>query len=308
MHKKAFIFADIQTGVGLGHFSRCTALLYILEQNNIQATLLDSSLLLSSYMDFELKKCNLAVIDSYVLELESYQKVANLAPHCIFFDDTLRLPYPKGILLNNSPSASKAIYQKHYPNHTLFLGSNYRLLQKPFLEQLKTKQKFTPKTISKILITLGGEDILNLTKWIITLLLMQNPNYQIHYIHKDTNLHSNAKGYYGLSPKQMANLFTQMDLCICACGQTLIEILSCKIPCIALEIAPNQHENLKSYQEAILAIKEVWNIDKNTLQSYLLQHLNNIKNPNTQNQLIQKGIEILNQPLKWEESLQKLLF
>ena len=54
MHKKAFIFADIQTGVGLGHFSRCTALLHILEQNNIQATLLDSSLLLSSYMDFEL--------------------------------------------------------------------------------------------------------------------------------------------------------------------------------------------------------------------------------------------------------------
>ena len=100
MHKKAFIFADIQTGVGLGHFSRCTALLHILEQNNIQATLLDSSLLLSSYMDFELKKCNLAVIDSYVLELESYQKVANLAPHCIFFDDTFADKFMKFFISN----------------------------------------------------------------------------------------------------------------------------------------------------------------------------------------------------------------
>lgn len=299
---KALLFADKKLGVGLGHFSRCNALLELLRQYSFNADLLDSSLL-----DLKLQKCDLIVIDSYVLGLESYQKATAFAPHCLFFDDTLRLPYPKAILLNNAPNAPKSLYQVRYPQHRLFLGSDYRLLQKPFLDKLHSSQTTPQNTpINKILITLGGEDILNLTSPLIDILIAQNPNYEIHYIHKNTSLSHKAKGHYGLSQEQMADLFCQMDLCICACGQTLGEIIACKIPRIALEIAPNQTANLQSYAKAILAIQEVWNLSLDSLKSQLLCHLKALESQSLRAQQIAQGIAILNQPTKWDLFLQSL--
>lgn len=299
---KVLLFADKKFGVGLGHFSRCNALLEILKSNGFEAYLLDASLL-----DLELKKCDLIVIDSYVLGLESYQKATTFAAHCLFFDDTLRLPYPNAILLNNAPNAQKMLYQSHYPNHTLCLGSDYRLLQKPFSQKLNTTPIKSPcLQIKKILITLGGEDILNLTSFIIEALATYNPNYEIHYIHENTKLTNKAKGYYGLTQEEMADLFYKMDLCICACGQTLMEIIASQTPRIALEIAPNQNANLTSYAKAILPIQEVWNLNHNSLKSQLLSHLKAIENPNLQAQQILQGIAILNQSTKWDSFLQNL--
>lgn len=299
---KALLFADKKFGVGLGHFSRCNALLEILKSNGYEAHLFDASLL-----DLELQKCDLIVIDSYVLELESYQKATTFAPHCLFFDDTLRLPYPNAFLLNNAPNAQKTLYQSHYPNHTLLLGGDYRLIQKPFLQKLNTTPIKSPRPkIKKILITLGGEDILNLTSFIIDALTTYNPNFQIHYIHKNTKLTDKAKGYYGLTQEEMADLFYKMDLCICACGQTLMEIIASQTPRIALEIAPNQNANLTSYAKAILSIQEVWKLDQDSLKSQLLSHLKAIENPNLQTQQILQGITILNQSTKWDSFLQNL--
>lgn len=158
----------------------------------------------------------------------------------------------------------------------------------------------------KILITLGGEDILNLTSFIIDALATYNPNYEIHYIHKNTKLTNKAKGYYGLTQEEMADLFYKMDLCICACGQTLMEIIASQTPRIALEIAPNQNANLKSYTKAILSIQEVWKLDQDSLKSQLLSYLKAIENPNLRTQQISQGIAILNQSTKWDSFLQNL--
>ena len=181
------------------------------------------------------------------------------------------------------------------------------LLQKPFSQKLNTTPIKSPcLQIKKILITLGGEDILNLTSFIIETLATYNPNYEIHYIHKNSKLTSQAKGYYGLTQEEMADLFYKMDLCICACGQTLMEIIASQTPRIALEIAPNQNANLTSYAKAILSIQEVWNLNHNSLKSQLLSHLKAIENPNLQAQQILQGIAILNQSTKWDSFLQNL--
>lgn len=100
---------------------------------------------------------DLVVIDSYVLPLESYEYATKNARVCLFFDDTLRLPYPEAILLNNAINADLVQYQEKYPKHQLLLGSDYRLLQSPFVEALKSPVIPLRKEIQRVLITLGGK-------------------------------------------------------------------------------------------------------------------------------------------------------
>ncbi|WP_104721970.1 hypothetical protein [Helicobacter mesocricetorum] len=300
-NKKAFLFADKKLGVGLGHISRTKALAHLLEQNHYQSRVFDSAFLQSFN-----EVCDLMVIDSYVLPINSYHQAISLAKVCIFFDDTLRLPYPKGILLNPSLGANLQAYKDKYPNHLLWVGEGYTLLQKPFLQLLNTSQKTLHKTIKNIIITLGGEDILDLTKWLYEELHTFNPNFQIHYIHKDKHLLKEAKGYNNLNATEMANLLSQMDLCICACGQTLSESIACKVPTLGLEVAINQRANLIGYRDCTESIKEVWKLDRGELRANLLQSITRLQDFSYREMLTKRGHLLLCQNNKWKEGFEKL--
>ncbi|TLE14519.1 hypothetical protein LS72_008440 [Helicobacter apodemus] len=298
--KKAFLFADKKLGIGLGHMSRTKALANLLEQNHYQAKILDC-IFLESFKE----SCDLMSIDSYTLPIDSYYQATSLARVCIFFDDTLRLPYPKGILLNASLGADLQSYKNKYPNHTLWIGKGYTLLQKPFLQLLNTPHKLH-KTIKNIMVTLGGADILGLTKWLCEELYTFNPNFQIHYIHKDKHLFKKAKGYSNLNATQMANLFSQMDLCICACGQTLSESIACKVPTLGLEVAINQRANLIGYANCIESIKEVWTLDKEALKTQLLQSIIRFKDLSYRELLVKRGFLLFCENTQWKEGFKAL--
>ncbi|MDE5602365.1 MAG: hypothetical protein K2I71_00365 [Helicobacter sp.] len=299
--KKVFLFADKKLGVGLGHMSRTKALANLLKQNGYFTQVFDSTNLHSHN-----QMCDLIVIDSYILPINSYYQATSLAKVCIFFDDTLRLPYPQGILLNTSLGANLQSYRNKYPNHTLWIGEGYTLLQKPFLNLLNTPYKPLHKTLKNIIITLGGEDILDLTKWLCEVLYTFNPKFQIHYIHKDKHLLKIAKGYSNLNAMQMTHLLSQMDLCICACGQTLSEAIACKVPTLGLEVASNQRANLIGYENCIESIKEVWKLHREELKINLLESIAKLNDLSHREMLTKRGYSLLRENTKWEKSFQAL--
>lgn len=316
---QALIFADGKLGVGLGHLSRCRALQAELESFGFRTSLLDSALLNAQTLNANkppqtsslnppalnsdlAKPYQLIVIDSYALSLDSYILATQYAEICLFFDDTLRLDYPNGILLNNAPCANVAQYKEKYPHHLLFLGSDYRLLQMPFLEALKKPPIALRQEVKNVLITLGGSDILGLNQPLITALQKAYPYLNLHCITKDSTI-LGAKLYQDLCAQEMVDLIRQMDLCICACGQSLGEILACGIPAIALEVVENQKANLESFKSCVLSIPEAYLTTRDSICKEVLEKMESYQELNLRQSHQQRALALLNFSTIWKNTL-----
>lgn len=303
MARNALIFADGKCGVGLGHISRCRALKTELELLGCQVQLLDTQDLQVNLGD---SLWDMIAIDSYVLPLESYVQATRYAKICLFFDDTLRLSYPQGILLNSASGVDCAQYRAKYPKHTLFLGSDYRLLQAPFARALQNPAIPLKQEVQKVLIALGGSDVLGLNEPLVMTLRRAFPSLELHCITKDSDL-IGQNGHYGLSAQEMADLIGQMDICICACGQSLGEILACGIPAIALEVAENQNANLISFEKCILSVPKAYLLTCDSVCHQVLEHLESLASLALRTTNQTRALEILKRPTKWKESLEEIL-
>ena len=322
MARNALIFADGKLGVGLGHISRSRALQAELESLGFHTALLDSALLNTQTLESfclqtsplespktqptpqsdSKKPYALIVIDSYVLPLDSYFLATQYAEVCLFFDDTLRLEYPQAIVLNNAPSANVTLYKEKYPHHRLFLGSEYRLLQIPFLEALKNPPPILKEKVQNVLITLGGSDLLGLNQPLITAFQRAYPHLNLHCVTKDSNI-CGAQLHCDLSAQEMADLISQMDICVCACGQSLGEILSCGIPAIALEVVENQRANLESFKTCTLSIPKAYLSTCDSICKEVLDKMESYQDLALRQSHQQRALALLKRPTLWRDAL-----
>lgn len=307
---RALLFVDKKYGIGLGHVSRGKALQYQLEILKIKAIIIDSSLFNEKYISrmIETRQWSgeLIVIDSYNLKTEDYILASNTSKNCIFFDDTLRINYPKGIIVNPAISAQQDNYEKMYTSHTICVGKDYMLLQKEFLINLQSNLdniKHINDKIDRILINLGGDDVLNLNKFLINIIKDYDSNIKIYCISKDASIES---GIFNLTPKQMSDLMLSVDLCISGCGQSLIETISSATPCIALEISQNQRDNLEGFKKCVLPIYELWSLNRNLIKTELLKNLSKLQDKQTRHSMISNGLNLLRNSTKWNELLMKI--
>ena len=295
MENRALIFYDEVLGIGLGHKSRCFALGFLLEKYGFEVEFFDTK-------DFEnaLKNAKIIILDSYILPLESYKKALKFTKNLLVFDDTLRLEYPPCAIIN--PSGEEAKYKAKYKNHLLLLGREYLLLQRVFLENLSAKKEIK-ENIKNVLITLGSVDICGLNSQVLEIL--KGLDFKIHMISKESFKEGeNLKIYKNLNANEMFLLMQEMDLAICACGQTLLELLSYGVPCIALEVARNQRANLKNFEKCIFSIQEAWQV-KN-LKGLILEYLERLKGKEKREFLSKSAKEFFLQESKWSEVLQKI--
>lgn len=225
------------------------------------------------------------------------------AKACIFFDDTLRLPYPSGqscAIVNSAPSVDAKAYQQKYPNNSLFLGDSFTLLRPAFTSKPAPILK---EHLKECLITLGAEDILKLNAHLIQALAQAYPKLNLHCIAKD----SLPNAVFHLNATQMAETIRTMDICICAAGQTLREILSCGIPAIVLEVTPNQHANFQSFETCTLTIPQAYTLEKSVICQKVLTHLQTYI-PLHKRQLHQTlALSLLKHENKWQSALENLL-
>ncbi|MGL5458398.1 MAG: glycosyltransferase, partial [Cetobacterium sp.] len=129
----------------------------------------------------------------------------------------------------------------------------YIILRKEFEKNEKNKKK--QKKIEKILITLGGTDIRNLTPKLLKKLKNIDGNFKIKVVigNNYSNVEeilgektSNVKLLYNLEALQMKEEMEASDLVISACGQTIYELLVVGVSFIPIVIIENQLNNAKS--------------------------------------------------------------
>lgn len=262
---KAVIFTEAGKNYGLGHLSRCIALKSYLESADFAVEIYNRG-------DYEsanaknikwlenplplLKGAHLVVVDSYYADYEFYDFMLKSAKICVALDDFSRIRYPREAIILNPALNAKRLYGDDIKNE-LFAGIEYGLLRKEF----RTKEpKTINKEISKVLITLGGNDFANNTQKVLDAVQKELSYAQVSIVlpryYEPLNYGFDTQIYANLSARELKDLMLESDLIISGGGVTAVEVQSTRTPSIALEIAPNQSYQLRQWQKVGLRIAQ----------------------------------------------------
>lgn len=262
---KAVIFTEAGKNYGLGHLSRCIALKSYLESADFAVEIYNRG-------DYEsanaknikwlenplplLKGAHLVVVDSYYADYEFYDFMIKSAKICVALDDFSRIRYPREAIILNPALNAKRLYGDDIKNE-LFAGIEYGLLR----EEFRTKEpKTINKEISKVLITLGGNDFANNTQKVLDAVQKELSYAQVSIVlpryYEPLNYGFDTQIYANLSARELKDLMLESDLIISGGGVTAVEVQSTRTPSIALEIAPNQSYQLRQWQKVGLRIAQ----------------------------------------------------
>lgn len=269
---KIIILTEGGKNIGFGHITRCMALYQAFEEKGIMSELIingdedvkcllgDKNYRILNWLrkekkTFELvKKSTIVIIDSYLASISLYENLSNLVEIPVYIDDTKRLNYPRGIVLNGN------VYAKtlHYPEKdgvAYLLGTKYTPLRKDFWHIAK---KEITKRIRSVMVTFGGDDKRNMTPKILQFLNDRYPELiknvvigigfqNIKEIKKLKNKKTNL--VYMPDAEAMKKIMLESDLAISAGGQTLYELARIGVPTIGICVADNQWNNIQEWSK-----------------------------------------------------------
>lgn len=276
-----FIITEGTAQTGYGHLTRCLAMYQGFEEKGIIPTIIANCdengkkvLCETNLESFDwiidqeklisiIKKADIAIIDSYLAEMPIYEKIHEVVKKSIYIDDTMRINYPPGIIINGTVGAENLCYQKD-DKHMYLLGLEYTPLRKAFWDIPPKKQN---KMIENVLITIGGQDIRGITFKILDAVLNSFPSFCYHvvigyndYQNMIVNYqqYKNVTFYQSLNAEEMRDLMLKCDLAISAAGQTTYELARTYIKTIALGVAENQLYNIRGWLSKGFIKSEIW--------------------------------------------------
>ena len=266
---------------GYGHVARCSAIHQAFEHYDIFSKFIvngDESIgpilpeinfeIINWLDDFsEIPKADIVVIDSYLADLDFYNKLSEDSSLVVYIDDNNRLNYPKGIVVNGTLDVSNMKYSQN-ENITYLIGKDFIPLRKDFWDISKLKIN---EDIENILITMGGNDLRNLTPKILKLLNKEFPRVTKKVIIADSfnnvpeieNLKDNSVDLsYSPDSYEIIKIMSNVDLAISASGQTLYELACIGVPTIAIGIIDNQKNNILNWiNQGFIEYAGCWNDD-----------------------------------------------
>ena len=187
-----------------------------------------------------------ALIDSYELTLECYQRILDQVP-TIVIDDYLRLPYSATCLVNTNFYGSSLDYIEGCQMEYLLTGEKYAILREEFLG-------YQPVTfndrVSRILVTMGGADLRNYTPVVlralqdlagVEIVVVIGPAFQNTPEIREAARKCVGKCRLVVEPKSMAELMSSCDIAVSAAGSTVYELCYMGIPTFLISQADNQN-------------------------------------------------------------------
>lgn len=269
---KVCIVTEGTAKTGYGHLTRCLAIYQGFEEKNISPTFVancdvsgkqvlediqienfewigDSERLLKMIHGSEI-----TLIDSYLADLALYDEISKISKKCVYLDDTLRLPYPPGVIINGAAGAEDLDYQK-YSKHQLLLGLEYTPLRKAFWD-IPTNMNVS--TSAQILIVMGSKNCNKTSLAILTLLVPYFPFSTFALIVEkgfeqlipNTFNKSKIIVYSNVSAIKVRDLMLDSKIIITAGGQSLYESLRFDAHIVPIETADNQHNSLMGLKKA----------------------------------------------------------
>lgn len=227
-----------------------------------------------------IEDADVAIIDSYLADLDIYKKISQLVKMPVYIDDNKRLKYPKGVVVNGTVYADELNYPK-LKDTVYLLGTRYIPIRKEFWNVPRKRIK---KRVTNVMVTFGGYDYKNATPKILKIL---SDNYKeltknavigkgfgnIEKIRKNGD--KGTKFIYSPDAELMKKTMLDSDIAISAGGQTLYELARIGLPTIGVCMADNQKRSLEGWQEIGFAEYAGWH-DDNALFHKLLNAIDKI--------------------------------
>lgn len=312
---KVCILTEGGKNIGFGHITRCLSIYQACEKigisaeyivnsdENVQYLLRDTTCEIFDWLNnrqllFEiLNNADIVFIDSYLADYDLYEKISNLVKTVVYFDDDIRIEYPRGIILNGAVSAEGMPYPKR-EDITYLLGTRYTPLRKEFWD---VPAKPIRDNLETIMITFGGADIHNLTPEVLKLLVDNHPELlkkviiakgfgNITEIEKLKD--NNTELIYLPNASEMKNIMLDADIAISACGQTLYELARIGVPTIGICVAENQLQNIHGWEKTGFLEYVGWYSDDN-IKERLEDSLKYLANANTREEKSEIGRRIV---------------
>jgi len=305
---KIYIVTEGGAHIGLGHIARCTSLYQAFEEkkispcfivngdNNLIPILNDKNYYLLDWIKnpeklFEkIKGSDIVIIDSYLINHSLSQRITQIVKLTVFIDDTIRIDYPKGIVINSAIHAKDLNYS-HNPNVKYLLGAEYSMLKKEFWD---FPDKIINDEIKIIMLTFGGNDITNLTPKILKILQNEFPSIKKKIIIgknfeniKDIEKLKDNKCelIYFPNAQGMKDVMLESDVAITAGGQTVYELASMCVPAITIAVVDHQIPHIKACAELGLNYYSGWWQNSETFNN-IKTFLNKLKNVEVRKKMI----------------------
>ncbi len=265
---KIIILTEGGKNIGLGHISRCMSLFNEAGKRGISVEFIingevgdvkfikDIPFINVNWLEKKfLYSCidsgDYVIVDSYIADKAIYDTIAELSKKALFIDDTGRLNYPKGIILNPTLDASHIDYSNSAYS-TLLSGSNYVIVRDPFIG---VQRNHSGGRLKRILITMGGTDIRNTVPILLDTVCKKYSDIEFdvvigskgkHWECGKVSVSDNVFIHFNVNAAEMKNIMVKADLAISAAGQTIYELLATQTPFIAIQVIENQENNIRA--------------------------------------------------------------
>lgn len=265
---KIHIFTEVGKDIGLGHISRCSSLYDEVISRGVKADFVvygdvfhtgllngintkNDYWLDENYLIDKISGNDYVIVDSYNAGIGIYEIISNLAKKALYIDDTGRLNYPKGIIVNPALDASQIQYLQS-PDRVLLSGPEYVILRPPFIG---LKRRLLNEEVRTVLISMGGADIRKLTPLIVSSICRKKPDIIFDIViglndsrvsrrkykeNNNINIHDN------INATDMMKLMINADLAITTASQTVHELIATQTPFIPIQIIENQENVVRS--------------------------------------------------------------
>lgn len=259
-----YILTEGGSNIGLGHISRCSSIYQAFKERgydpkfivNTDENVNNEDYIVSNWIEDNefLENTDIVIIDSYLADKTLIDEFASKVPLMVFLDDNKRINYPKGIVVNGTVLASNLNYPLK-SSLSYLIGSEYIPLREEFWQ---SKNISIGEEIETVLVTLGGNDLRNLTPKILKLLSEKFPDLNKKVVvgnsfsnkeRIEKEADDKTELIYCPDASGMLNAMLSSDIAISASGQTLYELACTGVPTIAIGVIDNQINNIRNWQE-----------------------------------------------------------
>lgn len=309
---KLVVRTDANTKIGTGHVMRCVALAQAWKKQGGQTTFISACEseglrnritdegfelvpIKESYpdpADFETTRSTIndlpstkpwVVLDGYHFDTDYQERIKNNGNRLLVIDDTAHLNhYFADIILNQNIVAERLNYSCE-PETKFLLGTDYVLLRDEFLVYKNWKRKI-PEVAKKILVTMGGGDLDNVTfKVLCALDQVDIDGLEIKVVVGASNPHLDSlermveDSKYKIDLLQnvstMPDLMAWTDMAISTAGSTCWELAYFGLPAILIITSANQMMNLEILEQhgAVTFVSNRMNISTNMISGKIHQ-------------------------------------
>jgi len=284
---KVFIFTEGYRDTGYGHVTRCLSLYQAFEEQGIIPKMIvngDSgaekllgqiNYTILNWIDNPgavpglIKDSDIIIVDSYKADEEFYSGLYAGTKLLAAIDDYMRLDYKAHAVINGTIGSENYDYKQNETTK-YFLGAKYTPLRREFWD---VEEKQINDSIRNVLITMGGQDVKELTQSILDYFIEHAPylkywivvreNFKIDF--KKYTSSGNVEFIFDADGAKMKELMLKCDIAVTAAGQTIYELARIGLPSIAVIVADNQINNLRGWMKNGFIFEELYYNDEKLL-------------------------------------------